>query len=218
MMRLEEQLAHLDDTLLRTVTTQFPDPLTAPEKAQVHAYLVLSHAVLEEHLELAIEKHFDRLSSWLIGDIVPLECVRLAFAASKYVSKEGVSYKNRNTSQLIRNVGKRELVERLRKNHGLKSSNIQSMCELIGLHWPDLEDALNAELNDLDTLGAKRGAAGHLSPYTEQATAIATTDGPDDVRRWVGNGRLGVQAIVAYLDELLRAQQPNSLISDLDGN
>lgn len=217
-MRLEEQLAHLDDTLLGTVSTQFPDPLSAPEKAQVHAYLVLSHAVLEEHLELAIEKHFDRLSSWLVGDIVPLECVRLAFAVSQYVSKEQAGYKNRSTPQLIRSLGKQELVRQLRENHGLKSSNIQSMCKLIGLHWPDLENALNAELNDLDTLGVKRGAAGHLSPYTEKATAIATTDGPDDVRRWVSDGLLAVQAIVAYLDDLVRAQQPDSLITDWDGN
>lgn len=217
-MRLDEQLDHLDQTLLGTVSTQFPEPLSVPEKAQVHAYLVLSHAVLEEHLEAAFERHFDRLCAWFVGDLVPLECVRLAFAVSQYVPKEQAGYKTRSTPQLIRGLGRKELVRQLGENHGLKSSNVQSMAKLLGLHWPDFENALNAELNDLDTLGVKRGAAGHLSPYTEKTTAIANSDGPDDVRKWVRDGCQAVQSIVRYLDGLIRSQQPRSLIADWDGN
>lgn len=218
MMRLDEQLDHLDKTLLATVVTQFPAPLTATEKAQVHAYLVLAHAVLEEHLESAFERHFDTLSSWFMGGMVPLECVRLAFAVSQYISKDQAGFKTRNTPELIRGLGRKEVVRQLGDNNGLKPSNIQSMSKLIGLHWPDLEGALNAELNDLDTLGVKRGAAGHLSPYTAKTTAIAQTDGPDDVRKWVHDGYNAVEALIRYLDSLVRGQQPISLIADWDGN
>jgi len=217
-MRLKEQLDHLDHTFLKTVVTPFPDPLSAPEKAQVHAYLVLAHAVLEEHLESIFESHFDRLCSWLIADMVPLECVRFTFAVSELISKKAGAYATRDIPTMIRNLGKIEFANKLLANNGLKSSNVQKMARLVGLQWQDFENALNVELNDLDTLGAKRGAAGHLSPYTGKATEIANSDGPDDVRMWVSDGYDAVQAISGYLDDLLPVQQPNSLIVDWDGN
>lgn len=198
-MHLVDQLAHLDTALLGTVITQFPDPLPEPERAQVHAYLVLSHAVLEEFLELAFEEHFNRLCECLSSDSVPLECVRLAYAVAQYVPKDLVAYKKRNIAELIKGAGRKEFSQRLRGNNGLRSSNVESMCKLVGLHWEGVESALNAELLDLDTLGAKRGAASHLSPYSEKSTAIAVTDGPDDVRRWVKEGRLAIDAIIKYI-------------------
>ncbi|HML51351.1 MAG TPA: hypothetical protein PKD84_08075 [Propionicimonas sp.] len=217
-MQIKEQLDHLDRTLLATVLTQFPEPLSAPEKAQVHAYLVLSHAVLEEYLESTFERHFDRLCGWFISGLVPLECVRLAFAVGQEISRDEAVYRIRSTPELIRSRGRMELSRRLDGNHGLKSSNVQSMAKFVGVHWPDLENELNAELNDLDTLGAKRGAASHLSPYTAKATNIANSDGPDDVRKWVHDGWQAVQSIAEYLDHVVSAQQPPSLIADWDGN
>jgi hypothetical protein len=217
-MQLSAQLDHLDVTLLGGVVTQFPDPLSDAEKALVHAYLVLCHAVLEEHLEAAFERHFDRLCGWLISDQVPLECVRFAFAVSQYVPKDQVSYKKRDTVGVIRGLGRKEFSRLLRENHGLKPTNVESLSKLVGVHWTDLEDTLNVELLDLDTLGVKRGSASHLSPYTEKTTALAVTDGPDDVRQWVQNGRLAVEAIVSYLDATIRSQHMKTLIADWDGN
>lgn len=209
---------HLDSTLLSSVTTQFPDPLTESEKAQVHAYLVLAHAVLEEYIESIFSRHFDRLCSWLGADLVPAECVRFSYAVAEMIPSGSVSYRKRNTYQLIRSLGRKEFQSNLDKNHGLKTGNIEKLAQLIGVDWMGLEDALNSYLADLNTLGSKRGSAGHLSPYTEKVTAISISDGPDDVRRWVRDGRDAAVALERYLDSLVRAQQPISLISDWDGN
>lgn len=217
-MDLEAQLGHLDATLLGSVTTQFPDPLSESEKALVHAYLVLAHAVLEEYIESVFSRHFDRLCSWLSVDLVPAECIRFSFAVAEMIPSGSVSYRKRNTPSLIRGLGRQEFLARLAKNHGLKADNIEKLAQLIGVEWMGLEDALNPYLADLNTLGSKRGSAGHLSPYTEKVTSISTSDGPDDVRRWVRDGRDAAVALEQYLDSLVRSQQPISLITDWDGN
>lgn len=217
-MDLEDQLVHLDATLLGSVTTQFPDPLSESEKAQVHAYLVLAHAVLEEYIESVFSRHFDRLCSWLSADLVPAECVRFSFAVAEMIPSASVSYRKRITFDLIRGLGRTEFQARLNRNHGLKARNVENLAQLVGVEWVRLESTLNSNLADLNTLGSKRGAAGHLSPYTEKVTSISTSDGPDDVRRWVRDGREAAVAIERYLDSLVRAQQPISLIADWDGN
>ncbi len=218
-MKLGAQLEHLDKALLSNVSTQFPDVFTEAERAQISAYLVLSHAVLEEYLEATFERHFERLSAWLRADMVPLECMRFAYAVSEYVPDGArVPYRSRNTAEVVRNGGRREFLRKVGENHGLKARNVESLARLVGLQWVDLEGALNSELADLDTLGVNRGAASHLSPFTEKVTAISVTDSLDDVRGWVDGGRKAVEALSDYLERLLRGQQPNTLIVDWDGN
>ncbi|GAB3523558.1 HEPN domain-containing protein [Arthrobacter monumenti] len=218
-MKFSEQIAHLDETLLTNVTIQFPDVLSERDRAVTHAFLVLAHAVLEERLEDIFQKHFDRLASWLGYKTIPVETARLAFAVCDWLPERlVVGYKQRALPQLISQGARKEFIRLLSSNHGLKSSNVESLSKLVGLDWKDFEDALTAELADLDNLGAKRGAAGHLSPYTDKVTAITANNDPDEIRQWVQAGRKAVEAVEQYLDDLLRSQQPASLISDWDGN
>lgn len=217
-MDLSTQLAQLDDALLGQVVTQFPEPLSGAERVRVNAYLVLSHAVLEEQLELVFDSHFRRLSGWMLADLVPIECVRLAYAVAQYAMKDEETFKKRSTPQWIRGRGLKEFRARVKFNHGLKSENVHNLAKLVGLHWDALDAALGTELADLDTLGSKRGSAGHLSPFTESATNISANDGPDNVREWVKNGREAVEAIDRYLRRVVHMQGPSSLIGDWDGN
>lgn len=217
-MELAAQLEHLDRVLLSTVTTAFPDELTDEDKAATHAYLVLAHAVLEEHLEAAFDRHYDRLSGWPVSDLIPLEAARLAFAVRDWLPKElEVSYKKRSLRGLV-GAAKACFSGHIRDNHGIKPDNVSSMCRLVGLDWKDFESALNQSLEDLRTLGVKRGEAGHLSPYTDKAVRLTRQDYPDNVREWVAGARDAVDAISNYLDSIVRQQQPLSLISDWDGN
>lgn len=198
-MTPEEQIRLLDETLISTIATEFPNPLTDAEKAKVRAFLVLSHAVLEEHVELAFENHFDRLSAGMKSEHVPSECVRFAFAFGHHIPAAEAGYKDRDTISLIDGLGKSKFQKIVSSNHGLKTNNIQGLAKGVGLHWPSLEDSLNLELNDLDTLGTKRGTAGHLSPFTDKVTQISNSDGPDDIRSWVYAGVSAVESLNEYL-------------------
>ncbi|WP_162625632.1 hypothetical protein [Mycolicibacterium llatzerense] len=203
-MDLQEQLHHLDQTLLANVGASFPEPLTEAEKAQVHAYLVLAHAVLEECLEAMFLSHFDSVIGRLGEGLVPIECVRLAYAvADNLPEKIKISYSKRETIKLVQTLGRKEFEGRIRLNHGLKTENVQYLAKGVGLDWCGLEDELSAELADLNTLGVKRGSAGHLSPFTERVTNISADSGPDDVRLWVEAGRTAVEKLESYLASTL---------------
>lgn len=218
MMDLGAQLEHLDGLLLSTVRTAFPDLLTDEEKATTHAYLVLSHAVLEEHLEAAFETHYDRLAGWLVADMVPLESARLAYAVREWLPKElEVSYKKRSLRGLV-TAARTHFVSKIKDNHGIKPENVEGLARLVGLDWKAFERSLDTQLEDLRTLGKKRGEAGHLSPYTDKAVTLTRQDYPENVREWVHGGRDAVSDIVAYLDALVINIQPISLIADWDGN
>lgn len=204
MLNLEQQLLHLDNALLGSVQSSLPSLLSEHEKAQVNAYLVLAHAVLEEHLESLFLEHFDRIAAQLSQPIVPVECVRLVFAVAEDIhGNHGVSYAKRNTIELVRRLGRKNLESKLHLNNGIKSKDVQKLAKCVGLEWPEFEDSLNAELADLDTLGTKRGSAGHLSPYTDRVTSIEDHVGPDDVRSWVTAGRTALEQLEGYLSSVI---------------
>lgn len=217
-MELEAQIEQLDAALLTQVQASFPSKLSDTDRVLVNSYLVLGHATLEEYLELSFERHFRRMCGWLIADFVPLECVRFSYAIADLLAEEKTAYTRRHTAQLIRNRGLAAFQSKLRQNHGLKSHNVQSLAQTVGLHWPDFEQHLNVQLSDLDTLGAKRGSAGHLSPFTENVTEITASDGPDDVRNWVEGGCTAVKSIDSYLRDIVDRGSPQTLIGDWDGN
>ncbi|NKX54379.1 HEPN domain-containing protein [Arthrobacter mobilis] len=199
--------------------TVFPDPLKDEERAQINAYLVLAHAVLEEYLEDVFTAHYDRLAGWLTAEMVPLECVRLVYAVREWVPNNlVVDYKSRQIYQQIAKSARKEFEKQVKRNNGIKPADIQKLAKLVGLDWKEFEDALNLGLADLEHLGVKRGSAGHLSPYTDKATSLQSIDYPDDIRAWVDAGCDAVESIEAYLDGLVRSQQPLSLIGDWDGN
>nr|WP_143571041.1 hypothetical protein [Tessaracoccus sp. ZS01] len=158
--------------------------------------------MLEEYLETAFLSHFERLCSWLDEPLVPKECVQFAFAVSALTSEGSGSYRKRNTVEVIRHFGKKQFEKQLNANNGLKTQNVEVLARALGADWSELESALNIQLADLDTLGHKRGAAGHLSPYTNKINAISTADGPDQIREWVRNGQDAVEAVGQYLDRL----------------
>lgn len=205
--------------LLGAVVSTFPEPLTEQDRASVNAYLVLAHAVLEEQLEEVFERHFDRLASWLIADMVPLETARLVYAVRGWITEElNLPYKKRALHKQVAVASRKDFGKQVRLNNGLKFENVHALAKLVGVQWDEFEDHLSDELADLSNLGVKRGAAGHLSPFTDKVTALTANDDPDEIRRWVEAGRQAVARIEAYLDSLVRSQQPPSLIADWDGN
>ncbi|TWS25275.1 hypothetical protein FK268_08730 [Tsukamurella sputi] len=217
-MNIDEQLEHLDEMFLRSITTDFPGILTERERAQVNAYLVLSHAVLEEYLEIVFEAYFQRISGWLRSGFkqLPAACVDLAFAAGAASKPPG--YTGWDIRKLVTEEGLAALRKKISSNHGLKERNLQGLAQLTGISWNEFDNFLSTELADLNTLGSKRGAAGHLSPFTEKVTEISASDGPDDVRGWVTAAKNAASKIECYLTSIIRGQEPTTLIGDWDGN
>lgn len=219
-MDLTEQLEHLDTVFLSRVETQFPNTLTEVEKSTTHAYLVLAHAVLEEHLENVFTAHFRRLVSWLKADLVPVEVVRLAFSMREWAPTNVIStYKKLSILNVMAIAPvDLEFKKRVSQSHGLSPDYVEKLAKLVGLEWESFEDHLDTELAALKTLSSKRGEAGHLSPFTSQATKLTWQDYPENVREWVHAGRDAILEIELYLKQLIDGQQPISLVGDWDGN
>jgi hypothetical protein len=218
-MDLRHQLSHLNETLLGNVKTEFPDELLVEELTFTRSYLVLAHAVLEEHLEDIFRKHCKAVVSSLSFDLVPYEAVLLAFAAGAGIEKKRyLEYKKRGSHDFFIHIFLKDYEATVVNNHGLKSSNVEGLAKPLGINWLRMDGVLNSQLADLNTLGSKRGAAGHLSPFTEKATVLAANNHPDELREWVRAAMDAVDSIEQYLRDLLHRQGPSSLIADWDGN
>lgn len=212
---LREQLSHLADAILKPIATEFPDPLSESDRALVSAYLVLSHAVLEEALEDAFTATYDRLAMSLGERLVPIEAARFVYSVCRWVPESVHSGQNpKNLHPFISKACRREFTKKIDSNNGLKTANIKSLSKLLGLDWDAIEDLYATQLADLDNLGSKRGAAGHLSPYSAKATGLTANVDPQDVRRWVDSGLAAITAVQQYLSSIAsKASQPTEPLS-----
>ncbi len=215
---LRGQLVQLDSIILAGVSSEFPRPLTDAEHVAVNSYLVLSHAVIEEFIEDVFIQYFKRLLLWLKSDQIPLELGRLLFAArDKMINEKELPYPKRDITQIAPLVVAKFEVQ-VRQNHGVKEENVKRMASLVGVDWKCFERELAGDLVDLNTLGSKRGPAGHLSPYSNKLQLVSEQVYPDDLRAWVRPASEAAIHIRDYLCSLISGQEPLSLIIDWDGN
>jgi hypothetical protein len=199
-MDLSMQLSWLESTILSRVTTPFPDPFKPEEKAALAAYLVLTHACIEEALEDAFEAHADAIVALAVQSSVPIAVAAFSLHAGlQQPTNKRTPFKTRRLKgTLIAAVAtyKTRVIE---QNHGIKRDNILCLAEGVGLEWEDFELTLNAAVSDLNTLGAKRGSVGHLSPFTAKSALLTSRVDLADVRDWVQNAERAVGEVVAYL-------------------
>jgi len=201
---IASQVALLDKMLLSDVKTEFPYPLANEEKVAVSAYLLLAHACIEEYAEGIFLDHFDRLGELSRSPITPRAVVQLGFAVALSLpeaTRKTMAYKTRTLEGALNAGRKNYLGSFVKKNDGLKEKNIQKLAEGVGVQWGDIETRLNSQLADLDTLGAKRGEAGHLSPFSPKTLTLTEQAYPADARAWVEAGRDAVLALKAFLTE-----------------
>jgi len=201
------QLSFLDLALLARVTTQFPDALTDEERAAISAYLVLFHACIEEYLEDSFSLYLERLARLTNLPLFPL-AVGEALLAIGLSLPEGkrAPYKSRTLAGIAQAGLAHFQHVVVGGNNGVKTPNVRRLAEGVGLAWQQFEAALAGRLADLDTLGAKRGAAGHLSPFSMKQVALTAQVYPDDVRGWVEAGRDAAVAVNRYLSDAVEAQ------------
>ncbi|HEV3002645.1 MAG TPA: hypothetical protein VGW75_18050 [Solirubrobacteraceae bacterium] len=206
-MDLVAQIKLIDARLLSAVTTAFPDPLTDEEKVAVNAYLVLAHACIEEFLEDTFLEHVQRLIDLMDRPLVPREVAGLFLAFGTIIpEKKRIPYAKRERAGVANVALTLYKASTIDMNHGVKPAKVRTLAEGAGVSWPEFESALAAQLADLDTLGAKRGEAGHLGPLTMKATKLSRRDYPDNVRGWVHDARDAGLAIRTYLDDRVAGQ------------
>lgn len=198
------QIRTLEGAFLSAIETEFPDPLTEQERANLHAYLVLAHSVLEEEIESAFEEYFDQVAATMQGDSMPKATLLLTYAVrDKIPEKAQISYKLRDVIPFVQGIGRTVVASAIKANNGLKTDNVKNLAEAVGIHWSLFEQSVSTALLDLDTLGTKRGSSSHLSPFSPKTTSITSSFDPDDVRKWVHDGVAASSAIRAYLTECI---------------
>lgn len=200
-----EQIAKLDGAFLQSVVVEAGATPDETSRANIHAYLVLSHAILEEHIESIFDGYFQRALSLLDKDLVPRACLALVYSVADRAARDDkTSYLKRSVRHETERLGRPLLVKAIKSNNGLKPANIENLAQAAGLAWGEFDDALSTHLANLQNLGVKRGDAGHLSPFSAQLTEVVH---PEQVREWVGNGVSAVAAIEEFLGRVLPADE-----------
>jgi hypothetical protein len=204
---LSTQLAFLDETLLARVATQFPDALNDAERAAVSAYLVLAHACVEEYIEDAFRLHFGSVMNMARWPLVPMAVGEALLAVGLSLPEaKRAPYRSRTLIGMTKAGSTHYEHVVVGANHGIRTGNLKKLAEGCGVNWQEFEAVLSSRLADLDTLGAKRGEAGHLSPFSSKQLAVSAQAYPDDVRGWVEAGRDAAVAVRAYLSEVVDGQ------------
>lgn len=203
------ELAEIDDTLLATVTTVPPDPLRSDERTLTRAYLLLCHAVLEEHIEKIFIAHFaDAQTLISAGASVPVELLPFYAAAHEWTNVTLPTYSKRKwTGFLASPIATEHVKSIISKNHGLKEDNVKELAKLVGIEWAFIDDAAGVELAALTTLGVKRGAAGHTSPFNVDHS-LSGQEYPANVREWVSQAAKTVIEIESVVGRITKSAMP----------
>lgn len=197
------EIAEIEATLLSGVSTSPPDPLTTRERTLTRAYLLVAHAILEERIEGIFLNHFVRARQVIAsGASIPVGLLSYYAAALEWKRDIPTYAKRQWLGFMSSPVADEYVASEVRENHGLKSDNVQDLAKLVGVEWAAIDDAADVQLAALTTLGAKRGAAGHTSPFTSPAQAVAEEEYPANVREWVEQAVRTVIALESVVEQL----------------
>jgi hypothetical protein len=197
------EIAEVESTLLSEVSTAPPDPLSTRERTVTRAYLLVAHAILEERIEGIFLEHFNRARQ-VIAESVSVPLGLLPFYASALEWNRPIpTYNKRQWVGVMSSpMAVEYIASEVRENHGLKADNVQDLAKLVGIEWAAIDDAADIQLAALTTLGAKRGAAGHTSPFNSPTQVVAEEEYPANVREWVEQAVRTVIALEAVVEQL----------------
>lgn len=196
---LDAEIQALDNQLLTTFVTDFPDPPSRSEVISINAYLVLTHGCIEEYVEALFEDFAPKLLAGVsAGAPVSRAVAMAAFAWSDRGKK--TAYDLRTLEDVLK-AGANKISEAVPRNHGVKRTNLAELGQAAGIEWPAFEAVCQDAITWLDTLGAKRGSVAHVSTSRTQITKTPVY--PPEARLWVADAVAGVTMIQAYLDVLV---------------
>lgn len=212
------EMAEIESTLLSGVSSSPPDPLSPRERTLTRAYLLVAHAILEERIEGIFFKHFMSARELIAtGASMPIGLLPYYAAAMEW-KRDIPTYSKRNWLGFMSSAVAHEYVaNEVRQNHGLKADNVQDLAKLVGVEWSAIDEAADVQLAALTTLGVKRGAAGHTSPFTTPAQVVAEEEYPANVREWVEQAVRTVIALESVVEHLSAAGPREVSSSEVDG-
>lgn len=205
------EIAEIASTLLSDVSTAPPDPLSPRERTVTRAYLLVAHAILEERIEGIFVEHFNRARAVIAeGASVSVGLLPFYAAAMEWDRVVPTYNKRRWLGFMSSPMADEYVASEVRENHGLKAGNVQELAKLVGIEWAAIDDAADVQLASLTTLGAKRGAAGHTSPFNSPTQAVSEEEYPANVREWVEQAVLTVIALEAVVEQLSVPERPKA--------
>jgi hypothetical protein len=158
---LKKRIDALADSLLPQ-----DDPLgnyTDAQKDKIHAYIVLAHAEIEEHLE-ALVRYVTELAR---RDCKPPQCSPLISRLAIHKSASRNEVPETITQEVVESaVGYCETI--LKSNNGIKADNLFRMFMPLGLTHDDFDPLLMEELN---AFGELRGGIAHTAARLRKGTS-----------------------------------------------
>jgi hypothetical protein len=159
------------------------------QEDQIHAYIVLAHAEIEEFLERLAQYVLDRARR----NSTPPQCVPVISRLILYKSARGNEKIDGITVESIASaVTYYENI--LTRNHGIKADNLFKMYMPLGLTHDDFDPVL---MQELDAFGTLRGGIAHTAARLKQGSS------PSKERRKVES----IVAELSHLDQKIRALQ-----------
>lgn len=162
------------------------DSYTDQEKDQIHAYLVLAHAEIEDFLERLAMYVADRARRDSIGaKCSPVISRLILFQCSRSTNRIEPA-----TEESIKGAYKfyENLVEH---NHGIKADNLFRLFMPLGMTHSDFDPVL---LSSLDTFGNLRGGIAHTAAKLQQGSS------PSSEKKRVED----IVAALAHVDQRVR--------------
>ena len=184
-LRLADEIQALDDFLLSPIKVAAPDPLTDGELVALRAYVILSHAAVEEFVEVAftvyVRECLTQDAQGMVSPAVYLTLLQLAEDIGGQLSRKV----DRTPAAVIGRIPGLYEAKFIVPNHGVREGNVQAMALGAGLPWQVVEDACPSLIPALSTLGARRGEVAHVSTFGPRSgsTGVRQVSYPSDARR-----------------------------------
>lgn len=203
---LASSIERLERALLEVLVGKDVADYDDDDWVRLRSYVVLAHAELEECLEEAFLEHLKRAAE-LLGHLnardVGLRAFWLDGQRPAPAQSPGESFGRALMRERITAMHKV-----IKKNHGLKASNIEDLATAVGVDYEALEQRLSLHVAAMTTLGTTRGDVGHHSPFSTQVAQIRLLQDMSSVMSRVHDGREAVIEIDRYLRLLETADEP----------
>lgn len=199
---LQSEVAVLDRALLGTVVVQPPDDLSQHERIAIRAYLILSHAAIEEFTEACFR---DYVRATLRIDDAGMVSAGMYLALIELADPiKGRLQRSVRTPEQVLALFPELYQAKLSANNGVRRHHLQAISQAAGIDWLLFEDSLDLLVQALETLGTKRGGIAHVSTAVHPGTnggGVVEELLPPNVREYVGDALRALPSLIQFLGD-----------------
>jgi hypothetical protein len=170
-------------------TDALPDEPDHAASLRIRAFLILSHAAIEELFEQQI---YETVKGCVecFDQAPPAVALALATKYSGELMGQNAG-KVPSAIEIARKLSGLYFSKVIKPNNGIRRSSIDAMCRPLGVSVGDLGPDVETGLARLDTLGAKRGSAAHTLRGATKEVILTS-----DARTWVDEAIDAVEIVI----------------------